>query len=212
MNGPPTVNDDSTTGCYAGQRWIDNSTPTALVEYVCRSAAPGAAVWQLILGADGKVPGGLLPTVASQTELSAILTAMLGLYRTIRDAASSHLAGKVAGNYALGCGDPTALTGVGALDPQALIHINPAEYPTINGLTPRLRVKALLQTNDVAPGGNYTVGLFPVTHSGVTGAAGLLSNTLGAMVAGSGASPFQSRSLEATRSSVRITPSTMSST
>lgn len=123
----------------------------------------------------------------STSVLNTIVNTMLGQYRTVHQASGSHIAGRVAGTYALSNGGVLATTGVGTLYPTALIHLNSSDFATINGLSPKLRVKAWIETNDVAPTGNYTVGLFPVTRPTVSGGAGLIINTIGTIVSGSGA-------------------------
>lgn len=104
-------------------------------------------------------------------------------YTTILQSAGSHIAAKAAGTYALGLGDPLAVSGTGTLYPIGLIAIRSADYPTINGLAPKLRVSGIVKCNATAPTGNFTLGLYPVTAGG--GAAGLSIYTLGAVVAGS---------------------------
>jgi hypothetical protein len=100
-------------------------------------------------------------------------------------ASGSHTAARVAGTYGMGEGDPLAISGTGTLYPLSTVAIDSLEFPLMGMLSPKLRVKAQLYTNDVAPGGNFTVGLHPVTRPAVSGAAGLLIYTIGAAVAGS---------------------------
>lgn len=106
-------------------------------------------------------------------------------YRTILDCSGSHTAAKAAGTYAMGQGDPIAVSGTGTLYPINLISIKAADYPTINGLAPKLRIRGQIAVNDVAPTGNYTFGLYPVTRPGTSGGAGLCIYTLGTVVSGS---------------------------
>lgn len=108
-----------------------------------------------------------------------------GFYRMLLDSSGSHTAARVAGTYGMGHGDPLAITGVGTLYPLNLISIDAADFPMVGALSPKLRVKAQLYTNDVAPGGNFTVGLHPVTRPATSGAAGLCIYTIGAALAGS---------------------------
>jgi hypothetical protein len=114
----------------------------------------------------------------------AVLAAFAA-YNTLLDASASHTAAKVAGTYGLGQGDPTAVSGTGTLYPLNLIWLDPLDYPTIGGLTAKLRVLAHLFANDVAPTGNYTFGLYPVTRPATSGGAGLCIYTLGTVVVGS---------------------------
>jgi hypothetical protein len=106
-------------------------------------------------------------------------------YRTILAASGSHIAGKVAGTYAMGCGDPLAVSGTGTLYPIVLIYIAAADFPCFSDEKPRLRIRSQIAVNDVAPTGNYTVGLYPVTRPATSGAAGLNIYTLGTVVVGS---------------------------
>lgn len=111
-------------------------------------------------------------------------------YRTILDCSGSHTAAKVAGTYALGQGDPLAVGGTGTLYPLNSIFIAAADFPTVNGLAPKLRIRAQLYTNDVAPTGNFTFGLYPITRPGTSGGAGVCIFTLGTVVTGSNGASF----------------------
>lgn len=115
---------------------------------------------------------------------------IFGSYRTLLDSSGSHIAGRVAGTYALGHGDPIAISGTGTLYPINTIYIAAADYPTIAGLAPKLRIRAQLYTNDVAPTGNYTFGLYPITRPGTSGAAGVAIYTLGTVIVGSNGASF----------------------
>lgn len=106
-------------------------------------------------------------------------------YRNILDCSSSHTAARAAGTYWLGQGVAAGVTGVGTLYPPNVLYIDPGDYPTVNGLTTKLRLRIGLAVNDVAPTGNYTFGLYPVTRPGTSGAAGLCTYTMGTVVAGS---------------------------
>jgi hypothetical protein len=111
-------------------------------------------------------------------------------YRTLLDCSGSHTAAKVAGTYALGQGDPLAVSGTGTLYPLNSIFIAAADYPTVNGAAPKLRIRAELYTNDVAPTGNFTLGLYPITRPGTSGGAGVCIFTLGTVVTGSNGATF----------------------
>lgn len=106
-------------------------------------------------------------------------------YRTLLDSTGSHIAGRTANTYGLGQGQPAAITGVGTLYALNVIFIDSADYPTLNGVAPKLRVRATVAVNDVAPTGTFTFGLHPVTRPGTSGGAGLCIYTIGAAVAGS---------------------------
>lgn len=116
----------------------------------------------------------------TQWTMSAVPNAS---YRTILQASGSHIAAKVAGTYAMGVGDPLAVSGTGILYPLQLINIVAADYPTVNGITTKLRVRATVAVNATAPTGNFTIGLYPVTSGG--GVATLKIYTLGTLVTGS---------------------------
>jgi hypothetical protein len=119
------------------------------------------------------------------TAAATILNAILGLYRTVLQASGSHTAARAAGTYGFGHGDPLAVTGVGTLYPLAVLRIDSADYPTINALVPKFRVKWTLEVNDVAPTGNFTFGLHPITRPSTSGGTGLNIFTIGAAVTGS---------------------------
>lgn len=111
-------------------------------------------------------------------------------YNTVLDIAGSHIAGKVAGTYALAYGDPLAVSGVGTLYPIGIIQITGSDYPMINGKSTKLRIRANLFTNDVAPTGNFTFGFYPITRPATSGGAGLCIFTLGTVVPGSNGATF----------------------
>lgn len=111
-------------------------------------------------------------------------------YRTILDCTGSHTAAKIAGTYAMGQGDPLAISGTGTLYPLNTIYLAAADYPTLNTVVPKLRIRAQLYTNDVAPTGNFTLGLFPITRPATSGGAGLCIFTLGTVVNGSNGAVF----------------------
>lgn len=111
-------------------------------------------------------------------------------YRIILQASASHIATKVAGTYGLGAGDPAAVSGTGTLYPLSVLQIVGADYPTIDGKATKLRIRAQLYTNDVAPTGNFTFGLYPITRPGTSGGAGLCIYTLGTVVTGSNGASF----------------------
>jgi hypothetical protein len=107
-------------------------------------------------------------------------------YRMIAQATGSHIAAKVAGTYMFGCGDPLAVSGTGILYPVMLIPIYAADLPTVNSITTKLRIRTIVSVNAVAPTGNFTVGLYPVTSG--AGGTGVKIYTVGSLVTGS-ASP-----------------------
>lgn len=106
-------------------------------------------------------------------------------YRTILDSSCSITAGQTTGTYALGQGTAAVKSGTNTAAPPNVIYIDSADYPTVDGLAPKLRVRVVLYTNDVAPGATFVVGLHPVTRPNPSGAAGVLLYTIGAAVASS---------------------------
>lgn len=113
-----------------------------------------------------------------------------GQYKTLREAAGSHIAARVAGTYFLPYGSAIGITGTGTLYPPVLIHIVGADYPTVNGVAPKLRIRVVLAVNDAAPTGNFTFGLYPVTRPSTSGGAGLDIYTMGTVVTGSNGATF----------------------
>lgn len=104
-------------------------------------------------------------------------------YRVVDSASGSHIATKGAGTYMLPGGDPLAVSGTGVLYPIVLIPIYAADYPSINGIAAKFKLRAIVSVNATAPTGNFTVGLYPVTSGG--GAAGLKIYSTGTLVSGS---------------------------
>lgn len=120
------------------------------------------------------------------TTAYAIAAAPNASYRTLVDSSCSHTAASAIGTYAMGQGSPSQVSGTGTLDPPNIIYIDPADYPTVNGLTTQLRVRVNQHCNAVAPTGTYTYGLYPVTRPAMlSGGAGVDIYTLGTVVAGS---------------------------
>jgi hypothetical protein len=124
-------------------------------------------------------------TTSAASTAYAMAAAPNSSYRTILDCTGSHTAAKVAGTYAMGQGDPLAVSGTGTLYPINIISIKAADYPTVNGLAPKLRIRGQIAVNDVAPTGNFTFGLYPVTRPATSGGAALCIYTLGTVVTGS---------------------------
>lgn len=112
-------------------------------------------------------------------------TAPNASYRTLLDCTSSHIAARVAGTYWLTQGNPAGITGTGTLYSPNILYIDPADYPTMDALTTKLRIRGTVAVNDVAPTGNYTFGLYPLTRPATSGGAGLNIYTMGTVVTGS---------------------------
>lgn len=124
-------------------------------------------------------------TVPTKNAVYDAIKASVAPYRTIIEPSGSHTAARVAGTYGFSHGQPLAISGTGTLYPLDVVYIDPADYPAVMGLTAKLRVRCTLAANDVAPTGNYVVGLHPVTRPATSGAAGLDIYTIGAAVSGS---------------------------
>jgi hypothetical protein len=108
-------------------------------------------------------------------------------YRNLFEREASHTAGRVNGTYAIGSGDAAPISGTGTLYTWGVFYYDPADHPTLDGLAPKLRVRGQIVVNDTAPTSTFVIALHPVTHTGVTGGAGLNLFTIGAAVAGSAA-------------------------
>lgn len=124
-----------------------------------------------------------------KTDLTVLNTFSAG-YKTIFEVTGSHTAAKASGTYAMGNGDVLAVGGTGTLYPLNIVFITSTDFPTVNGLAPKLRIKAQLYTNDVAPTGNFTFGLYPITRPGTSGGVGLCIYTIGTVVSGSNGASF----------------------
>lgn len=135
---------------------------------------------------NGTMSGSSSGTNTGDQDLSVKADAtLLASYRTLLDSTGSHIAARVAGTYGMAQGQPLAITGTGTLYALNSIYILSTDYPTVNGLAAKLRIRAQLFTNDTPPTGNFTIGLHPITRPGTSGGAGLNIFTIGAAVAGS---------------------------
>jgi hypothetical protein len=103
----------------------------------------------------------------------------------ILTAAGSLTDGNVAGTYSLANGEAAVVSGGNNAAPIQLIYIDAAQFPAIAGTTRTMRISGVLSANDVAPTGNFTIGLYPVTRPGTSGGAGVNIYTLGTVVSGS---------------------------
>lgn len=92
------------------------------------------------------------------------------------------IAATTAGTRGLGLAGTPALTGTNVAMPINLVYLAAADF-AVPGLVAKLRIRAQLTTNAVAPSGNWTFGLHPV--SAVAGGVGGITYTIGAAVAGS---------------------------
>jgi hypothetical protein len=129
-------------------------------------------------------------TTAEKTKLAGLSNYVApgfnSVYRTILDSTGSHIAAKAAGTYGIPQGNPLAVSGTGTLYALNVIYIDSNDYPTIDGKAAKLRVRCVIECNDVAPfTGTMVVGLHPVTRPATSGAAGLCIHTIGTAVSGS---------------------------
>jgi hypothetical protein len=138
-----------------------------------------------ITAATGAAAGSMSAADKAKLDASSTDAVVQAPYRPLLDSSGSHIAAKVAGTYGMGQGDPLAVTGTGILYPLNVIYIDAADYPAIGSLAAKLRVRCIIECNDVAPTGNFTVGLHAVTRPGTSGGAGLCIYTMAAALAGS---------------------------
>lgn len=115
----------------------------------------------------------------------ALAAELLAFWQTMMDCTASHTAARVLGTYWLGHGQAAGITGTGTLYSPTIFRIDTADFPTVSGIAPKFRIKGILNVNDVAPTGNYTFGLYPVTRPATSGGAGLAIYTMGTVIAGS---------------------------
>lgn len=112
-------------------------------------------------------------------------------YRTLVTANSIITAGSAAGTYAMTSGgDGCVLSGANTAIPIQTIYIDSADYPTIGTLATKLRIRVQFYTNDTAPTGDYTFGLYPVTRPATSGGSGVNIYDLGTVVTGSNGASF----------------------
>jgi hypothetical protein len=141
-------------------------------------------------------------TTAAASTAYAVKAAPNSSYRNLHDRSGSHTAGQATGTYAIPFGDPCPVSATGTLYPCGVFYLDPADFPTVNSFTTKLRVRANVIVNDTAPGATFVVALHPVTHTGATGGAGLGLFTIGAAVAGSAATTITTPAADSTNSVV----------
>ena len=118
------------------------------------------------------------------------MAAFTGMMIPVAKLASSHIAGRVAGLYSMAYGSPLVASGIGSLSPIGIINIRATDYPVIGGRSSKFKINAEIFTNDVAPLGNFSFGLYPITRPSISGGAGLCIYTLGTVVSGSNGIAF----------------------
>lgn len=122
---------------------------------------------------------------------AVLLASPIGTYRVILQSEGSIIAGQTAGTYGIPYGgNALVVSGAGSVYPLGVIQIATADYPTITGVASKLRIRAQLFTNDVAPTGNFTFGLYPITRPATSGGTGVCIFTLGTVVSGSNGASF----------------------
>lgn len=127
----------------------------------------------------------------SKNAVRDVLVSMLGLWKTILFGAGCNgtASDPPAGLYMLNIGQASVtdmiLSGVVTSTAKPIIHIASTDYPTIGGLAPKLKLKAIMNVNDTAPTGNFVVGLYPITRPATSGTSTGEIYTLGTVVSGS---------------------------
>lgn len=106
-------------------------------------------------------------------------------YRVLLQSAISITAAVVAGTYILCNGEASFASASGSAFPVGLVSIKTADMPTVGSLATKLRIRGQVACNDVAPTGNFTFGLYPLTRPGTSGGAGVNIYTVGTVVSGS---------------------------
>lgn len=109
----------------------------------------------------------------------------IGTYKNLYERESSHTAARTTGTYAIASGDPAPISGTGTLDPWGVFYFDPADHPTVDGLALKLRIRAQVHCNDVAPGASFVIALHPVSRPATSGGAGVVIYTIDAAVASS---------------------------
>lgn len=92
-------------------------------------------------------------------------------------------AGQTAGTYWFS--EAATLASAGLASPLSAIFIEAEDFPTVANVTPKLKIKVQLFTNDVAPGATFTVGLYPFSRPATSGGSGVLIYQPGTVVTGS---------------------------
>ncbi len=127
-----------------------------------------------------------------------------GAYNILKTSNTSLIAGVVAGTYFLvhqGNSNGTT-SGTAVLIMPAMVRIVAADFPSIGGLTPKLRIRATVAVNHTAPTGNFTLGLYPITQPASSGGAGVRSWTIGTVVTGSNGATVSTPAADTTTSLV----------
>jgi len=117
------------------------------------------------------------------------LAPLLNLYTNVLQCYASNTATDGANTYFLSGNSNAAArisgSATGGTVPPVLYYIQAADFPTVQGLPPKMRVTAQMFVNDTAPTKSWVFGLYPVTTPATSGAAGVRIYTAGTVVAGS---------------------------
>lgn len=107
------------------------------------------------------------------------IRSMLGEYQVLCNLVSSQTASIAVGTYTMGYQRALNAT----TSPAAVIPIYSADFATVTGLAPKLRIRMQVCTNATAPTASFRAALFPISNT--AGAASNITYTLGAEVSGS---------------------------
>jgi len=128
-------------------------------------------------------------TVASGLELLNIQQRWITIYSALIQVSANVAANTYAlysnSNLALPAAGSSITSGTAVISQPVICLINSADYPTINGIAPKLRIKAHIATNATAPNCDFAFGLYPLTCPVSAGGAGAKSWTIGTVVTGS---------------------------
>ena len=105
-------------------------------------------------------------------------------YRTILDGGGWITAGVSLGTFMFTKNGGTVIVPAsGSAGAPVLMYIDPADYPTVNGVTTKLRIRSSVLINNTAPTNTLTFALYPVTAT--AGGVGIVTYTLGGIITGS---------------------------
>ncbi len=180
----------------AGTFSLDNSTYLTGNQSITLSgdvSGSGTTTITTSIGSEKVTNTMLAGSIDLTTKVTGVLPIANGgmdpsLYCTLMQSAGTLIATNTANTFYMSGGNnalATTTSGTAnAILPQ-VIYISSSDYPTINGLAPKLRIRVNMFVNHVAPTGTWTFGLYPITASGSTGGAGLRAHTIGTLVSGS---------------------------
>lgn len=176
-------------------------TPASGVLNNCTTATQAANTNNATLAstayADAKVSDSItdgVTTIApAQNVVYDTFAAVLGMYRQLILSNYNITAATAANTFYLvlnanvnSLGTNTVTTSnTGATVQPAMVYIDSANFPTVMGVAPKLRIRGIVSCNDVAPTGNFTLGLYPITRPAASGGATVVAFTIGTVVTGS---------------------------